>query len=186
MDANDVVIGKDWMWMNEEECGRHLSFLWQLLRACSTVGHIFLRQFNDVCFVFFEDLCLNLIPTISQLRAGLVFEHEAEKKRNAVFDSLSNMHFLSKEDKMIVTMRLCKNQQELSMFFSLSMEDKAIMGMDNMDVDGDGPSFLQGCSASYAPYHGETCATSSATDCTATSNAFTAGTTKLTTVASIL
>ncbi|GER56190.1 DNA-directed RNA polymerase subunit beta' [Striga asiatica] len=103
--------------------------------------------------------------SLNGIACRLGFEHEAEKKRNAVFDSLSNMHFLSKEDKMIVTMRLCKNQQELSMFFSLSMEDKAIMvkmmqdgrfslffflfccdynqGMDNMDVDGDGPHFFK-------------------------------------------
>ncbi|GER25528.1 retrotransposon protein [Striga asiatica] len=99
----------------------------------------------------FEERFLDIMQSFSQntkeslngIACRLGFEHETEKKRNSVFDSLSNMHFLSKEDKMVITMRLCKNQQELSMFFSLSMEDKAIMGMDNMDVDGDGPHFFK-------------------------------------------
>ncbi|GER42503.1 sodium channel protein type 8 subunit alpha [Striga asiatica] len=99
----------------------------------------------------FEERFLDIMQSFSQntkeslngIACRLGFEHEVEKKRNVVFDSLSNMHFLSKEDKMVVTMRLCKNQHELSMFFSLSMEDKAIMGMDNMDVDSDGPYFFK-------------------------------------------
>ncbi|GER34071.1 iron-regulated surface determinant protein H [Striga asiatica] len=81
---------------------------------------------------------------------GLGFEHDEEQKRNAVFDSLSNMHFLSVEEKMVVTMRLCKNPQELSMFFSLTSDMKAVMvkmmregRMDNMDIDANGPHFFK-------------------------------------------
>ncbi|CAA0818527.1 Unknown protein [Striga hermonthica] len=82
-----------------------------------------------------EDRFLDIMQTFSQntketlkgIACSLGVAYEKEKKRNAVFDALSDMHFLSKEDKMVVTMRLCKNAQELSMFFSLSMEDKAIM-----------------------------------------------------------
>ncbi|GER40362.1 target of rapamycin complex 2 subunit MAPKAP1 [Striga asiatica] len=82
-----------------------------------------------------EERFLDIMQTFSQgtkdslngIASRLGFEHDAEKKRSEVFDSLSNMHFLSTEAKMVVTMRLCKNPQELSMFFSLSPENKAVM-----------------------------------------------------------
>ncbi|GER28413.1 Rho guanine nucleotide exchange factor 10-like protein [Striga asiatica] len=82
-----------------------------------------------------EERFLDIMQTFSQgtkdslngIASRLGFEHDAEKKRSEVFDSLSSMHFLSTEAKMVVTMRLCKNPQELSMFFSLSPENKAVM-----------------------------------------------------------
>ncbi|GER44505.1 transcriptional factor B3 family protein [Striga asiatica] len=87
---------------------------------------------------------------LSGIASRLGFEHDEEQKRNAVFDSLSNMHFLLVEEKMVVTMRLCKNPQELSMFFSLTSDMKAVMvkmmregRMDNMDIDANGPHFFK-------------------------------------------
>ncbi|CAA0820715.1 Unknown protein [Striga hermonthica] len=102
-----------------------------------------------------ESFSQKTAESLNGIAGRLGFEHDEEKKRSQVFDSLSNMHFLSNEDKMVITMRLCKNPQELSMFFSLSQDNKSLMvkmmhegrlfRMDNMDIDisADGPYFFK-------------------------------------------
>ncbi|CAA0821306.1 Unknown protein [Striga hermonthica] len=86
-----------------------------------------LNQWEERFIDVLDSFSQNTKDSLNVVASRLGFEHDAEKKRNAIFESLSNMHFLSTEAKMVVTMRLCKNPDELSMFFSLSQDNQAVM-----------------------------------------------------------
>ncbi|GER36272.1 RING/U-box superfamily protein [Striga asiatica] len=85
------------------------------------------RQWEERFLDIMQSFSQGTKDSLNGIASRLGFEHDVKKKRNEVFDSLSTMHFLSTEDKMVITMRLCKNPHELSMFFNLTTDNKAVM-----------------------------------------------------------
>ncbi|KAK6127787.1 hypothetical protein DH2020_038496 [Rehmannia glutinosa] len=82
------------------------------------------RKNNDAMEDRFLDLmasfCEKADNRLGDLTQIIGFDQDTRQQRKAVFDALSEMSFLSDEDKLATTNQLCNNAQDLGMFFSLS------------------------------------------------------------------
>ncbi|KAK6153500.1 hypothetical protein DH2020_013139 [Rehmannia glutinosa] len=64
---------------------------------------------------------------LGQLAERIGFDQDESKKRQAVFDALKDIDFLTVEDKLKVAKQLCNNNKDLDLFFSLSDDLKPVM-----------------------------------------------------------
>ncbi|GFP98739.1 hypothetical protein PHJA_002017800 [Phtheirospermum japonicum] len=64
---------------------------------------------------------------LGEMAMRIGFQQDVKLQRKAVFDALSQMHFLSIEDKLTVSKMLCKSGEDLDLFDSISDEHKMVM-----------------------------------------------------------
>ncbi|GFP80602.1 hypothetical protein PHJA_000203500 [Phtheirospermum japonicum] len=74
-----------------------------------------------------EALCEKTDTRLGDLAQRIGYEQDAKKQRTRVFDSMASMNFLTVEQKIAVSKKLCTNNDDADLFFSLDEDNKSVM-----------------------------------------------------------
>ncbi|GER33090.1 GRF zinc finger containing protein [Striga asiatica] len=85
------------------------------------------QQVEDQIVGMLCSLCENANDRLTEMAKGASFQNAAKEQRQAVYEALNDVHGLSTGDKVAVARYLCKNNDELELFFTLDSEAKISM-----------------------------------------------------------
>ncbi|GER44584.1 GRF zinc finger containing protein [Striga asiatica] len=85
------------------------------------------QQVEDQIVGMLSSLCENANDRLTEMAKGASFQNAAKEQRQAVYEALNDVRGLSTGDKVAVARYLCKNNDELDLFFALDSEAKISM-----------------------------------------------------------
>ncbi|GFP97887.1 hypothetical protein PHJA_001932800 [Phtheirospermum japonicum] len=83
--------------------------------------------FQERVYQLLEGFCEKIDSHLGDLTEHIGYQQDVRKQRKSVFDALSTLNFLTVEQKLAVSKKLCTNGDDADLFFSLDEENGAVM-----------------------------------------------------------